>query len=229
MTKKLLIAIAGLSVVLGLTSVACANTISIAFQETGVNGGAITTEATGSGTALFMGLYGNFVADVTGTGTPASPQPDLDSNPLLALNFSGLPGATLTIYVTETGITSPIGLTDLLSSFNLGLLGGPVTSVVETTEYSNSNALYSGTPFATQTFTATGSASASTKVTTSAPFSETEVYVIKTTGFGAEVGGDISIAKGTITSPIPESATLSLLGTGLLGLGLLGLRKKVYP
>jgi len=225
MTKKLLIAIAGLSVVLGLTSVACANTISIAFQETGVNGGAITTEATGSGTASFMGLYGNFVADVTGTGTPASPQPDLDSNPLLALNFSGLPGATLTIYVTETGITSPIGLTDLLSSFSLPLIAGAGTSVVETTEYSNSNALYSGTPLASQTFTPIGPppSSTSTKVTTSSPFSETEVYVITTTGFGTGAGGDISIGR------IPEPATLSLLGTGLLGLGLLGLRKKVYP
>ena len=228
MAKKLMTAIAGLAVTLVLTSVARANTISIAFQETGVNGGAITQEATGSGTASFTGLYGNFVAEVSGTGTPPSTEPDLTSNSL-SVNFLGFTGATLTIYVTETGITSPIGLTDLLSSFNLTLLAGPATSVVETTEYSNSNALYSGTPFATQTFTATGSASASTKVTTSAPFSETEVYVIKTTGFGAEAGGDISIAKGTITSPIPESATLSLLGTGLLGLGLLGLRKKVYP
>jgi hypothetical protein len=161
MAKKIMTAIAGLAVTLVLTSVARADSISIGLQEAGVNGGAITTEATGTGATNFFGSYGNFLVGVSGTGTPPSTEPDLAST--FQLSFSGLPSSTLTIYVTETGITSPTGLTDLLSSFNLTVLMGAVGSVVETTEYS-------GTPLASNLFTATGSASASTKVTTSASF-----------------------------------------------------------
>ena len=221
MAKKLLTAIAGLAVALVLTSAARANTIDIAFQEAGVNGGAITTEASGSSSTNFAGAYGKFLVGLTGTGSPALSEPDLDTTGLLAFNYLG-GAATLTIYVTETGLTSPTGHTSLLSEFNVSAFFPGTTSIKESTEYSLTNALYSGTQLATDTFTAAGSANFKTAVDiTSTKFSETEVIVVKTTGFGAGAG-----SRGVELSRVPEPATLSLLGFGLSGLGVLGLRKK---
>src|ERR1700712_3183119 len=83
-------------------SSASASTISIGMQQTGVNGGAVTTVATGSGSALYSNTYGNFTATVTAVGTPSTLQ-------TTSINLSNASAGTLYIYITEQGLTSPTG------------------------------------------------------------------------------------------------------------------------
>jgi hypothetical protein len=87
-------------------------TITIALQEAGVNGGAITTVATGNdGTASVTGLaYGTFSSvSVTGVGylhVPVGPgYSSLFSN--LIATSSSTPGV-LTIYVTQAAVFLPV-------------------------------------------------------------------------------------------------------------------------
>src|SRR5919204_6846136 len=117
MKSKLSAALAAFSII-GLASSflmdaanADAVTVTIALQEAGVNGGAITTVATGNdGTASVTGLtYGTFSSiSVTGVGylhVPVGPgYSSLFSN--LIATSSSTPGI-LTIYVTQAAVFLP--------------------------------------------------------------------------------------------------------------------------
>jgi hypothetical protein len=97
MSYKLALAGAGLALSLLMDS-ANANTVTIQLQQDGVNGGAITTVATGDGSASVNGLtYGTFTSIfVNGVDEPTGSIFDaLFSNVIAA---SSTPG-TLTVYV----------------------------------------------------------------------------------------------------------------------------------
>jgi len=216
MKSKFLFAVAVLGVALVATSVARANTVTIALQEAGVNAGALTTVASGAGAAAFVGTYGTFTLDsTTGTGSPFLPLPELDSG---TVNASSSTAGTLTVEITETGLTAPFGPSTLLSSFTSNTLAGAITSVSEKTYADASGAAFgTGILLDSTTFTSIGTAASVDGVNFSAPFSETEVFVITASGIG-DTSDTIQI------SSAPEPATLSLVGFGLLGL--FGLRKK---
>ena len=102
---------AGCVLALGTAANADAVTITIALQEAGVNGGAITTVATGNdGTASVTGLaYGTFSSvSVTGVGylhVPVGPGYSSLFSSLIATS-SSTPGI-LTIYVTQAAVFLP--------------------------------------------------------------------------------------------------------------------------
>ena len=187
--------------------------ISIGLQETGVNGSAVTTVKTGAGSAGVVGYsYGTFGLNnisAQGTTSPGT----LFSN---AINTSTTAAGTLTIYLTEQGITAPITSAKFLSSFTSNLIPAG-WRVKETTYYSSSDALYSGTLLASHLFS---SASAAVNFVDPAlvgagPYSLTEVYTIAAKAGGGTTNNTIDL------TPVPEPSTLAVLGAGLLALAFL--------
>jgi hypothetical protein len=196
-----------------------ATLISIGLQE---DGGAISTVATdlGTGNAFFSGGFGTYVVNnVSGTGSPILPQPQLLTN---STNITAGGGNhVLNVFVTEQGLSSPTGVAQFLSRFSSTLLTGAVTSVVETTFLSTSNALYGGSQLSTATFTAAGPSILDGNISPSlAPvYSETAEYTITTTGAGN--------VQDAIVISTPEPTSLVLLGGGMAGL--LALRRRLVP
>jgi len=212
-----------LAVLVGLPSLARADTITIGLQEAGVNGGAITTVATGSGFAANGLAYGTFTLNsVSGAGSPFLPEPQLDSS---SLNISSTAAGTLTVYVTEQGLSTPTGVNQFISSFTENLLTGKVTSVAESTFVDLGNGLFGGSPLAS--FTVTSGSGPAVLVTAAtplltAPYSETEKFVVTAAGVGSG-NQTIDILAAV---PVPEPGSLSLLSSGLFGFALLGLRRR---
>jgi hypothetical protein len=195
-----------------------ATLISIGLQE---DGGAISTVATDSatpGNAFFSGAFGTYVVNnVSGIGSPILLQPQLLTNSTNVTSVSG--NHVLNVFITEQGLSSPTGIAQFLSNFASTLLTGAVTSVVETTFLSTSNALYGGSQLSTATFTAAGPPVLGKNNSPSlAPsYSETAEYTITTSGAG-QVSNAIAIS-------MPEPMSLVLLGSGFAGL--LALRRRL--
>jgi hypothetical protein len=223
MKMKLLTAVAVLAVALVATSMARADTISIGLYELGVNGNAITPVTSlpvpVAGLGFFSGSYGTFAeVTVTANGTPPSNEPLLDS---AGIAVSASTAATLVIYVTESGLSSPTGFNTFQSDFSANYLS-PGWTVSEATYISQANALWVGTPLASANFLAGGYVPSENLTPSLAPhYSETEVFTVN-----AVQSAQLENTSDTIQikEVAPEPATLSLMGMGLLGL--LGLRKK---
>jgi hypothetical protein len=191
---------------------ATADTISLGLQEAGVNANAITTETTSvSGSLVFAGGYGTFTLNLaTAVGSSLIPEPNFQST---SLNTSSVSGGTLTVWITQSGLTTPVPGDALRSGFTANAFQGGAVSVVESTFVDGTNAVFGiGTPLASQTFTNIGSVSSVNSVgALGSPYSETEKYVITISGAGA--------TNNTINlEAVPEPGTMALFGSGLFGL-----------
>ena len=208
-TKSLLLGTVVLAATaVGLEHEAHADLISIGLQESGVNGGAIDTVASASGHAVYAGTFGSFtISVVTALGSPPLAQPIFQTT---ADDYSSSAG-TITVWITEQGLTAPTGPNKFLSGLTANLFNGSVTSVSESTLISTGNALFGGTVLATNTFPTMGSV-AYTDLTPSLanPYSETVEYVVTLGSGGGSVNDTINI------SAVPEPASLGLLGTAMI-------------
>jgi hypothetical protein len=183
------------------------------MQEAGFNGGTITTAGSTSSSALAVASsYGNFDPVTVSASLGASPG-SLFSN---SIDTSALGVGTLNVYVTEQGITSPVGQVNFFSAFTANVV--PVGwTVVESTYLDSANGLYTVSPadlLSTVTFTSAGTTDESNyNLTATGPYSVTELFTITaTTEFSANNTIDL-------TSTVPEPGTLAILGAGLAGIG----------
>jgi len=186
-------------------------TIYIGVQTSSFNGGAVTQVASGASTAAVSGAsYGVFtVNNISGT---VGVYPDLfNSNALDQISSEG--AGVLHVFITETGITNPAGVTSLVSSLTSNTLTNGWT-VTESTFYDAANGIFTTvSPLANQLFTAIGT-SVQSDAATLGPnaYSVTEEFTINAPGAGT--------ANSTIdVAAVPEPGTWLLMILGVFGVG----------
>lgn len=203
--------VAYIAVTTGNTVATSANTVA--------SGDAIGNFGAGIGT---IGTLGDFSYNLTASGTPATDSGF--SGTSVQISHSGVSGV-FNVFVSETGVTSPLGKIPMMSGFTENVFNGDVTSLTETTYADSGNTAYGmGTELATTTFNKLGSFSKT--VTTpdlTGPYSLTEVFSMAVDGSGTGKGK----VNSTITmTAVPEPSSIALLGTSLLGLGLVLRRRR---
>lgn len=141
------------------------------------------------------------------------------------LNVSGTPGKTLTVYVTEQNIDSPL---DKRIRLDTTLTENALPKGWRVNEYSfydTENRRYTGsgtgTLIGTQNFTSAGTYTNFTLADFTTDYSLTEVYLITLSGTAAR-GSDLSTI--TIQANVPEASTWAMMLLGFAGLGLAGYR-----
>jgi hypothetical protein len=196
-----------------LSAPASAQTVTIGLQEAGTNSGNITNEGSAVGTNSFNGSYGTFnINNVSGT---VGVLPDLLNSNAINQVSSSVAG-TLDVWVTYSGLTSPLGSnTSFLSTLTSNAVPAGWT-VTEKTFIDPSNGLFATTdPLANSVFTAIGTdAQSATASTGAGPYSVTEEYIIAASGTTGTANDTIDISASA-----PEPATWMMMLFGLFGVG----------
>jgi len=208
--------LSGFALAAVLATSANASIVTIGVQEADFSGGALTQVATGTNTAVVLNQsYGVFtINNISGS----SDSTFLNSGNSLNTSVSG-PG-TLSVFITASGLTSPVGGLTFLSSFTEQVLTAGFT-VQMLTFLDNANGIFTTTtPLSSQAFSSIGSTVQAADAT-SGPglFSLTEEFIITATGTGG--------ASSTIViTAVPETSTWAMMILGFIGVGFAAYRRK---
>ena len=159
--------------------------------------------------------YGTYsVNQVSGQDRTALAVPGvLNAN---SINVSSAALGDLTVGVHSTGMTGQ-GVVSAFSSFAVNALNGGITSVDEST-------FVNGVLVATHTFTSLGTFTQTDVLDLGlgGTFSADDIFVLhNTTG----AVGNANLTIDLSGAPVPEPASLALLGVGLLGLGMVARKR----
>ncbi len=222
-----------LGTAMACNSQASANPVYIGLQDSAVNGGAITLETIGSGSASLSSItYGDFTLSAQGLASPTLAQPSVQSSDLAAVSSGA---QTLNIYVTATnefplppGFLSSFTSNALTSGWSLTettyvtTCPGGVCPVGTTTGAAAPAGLFgTANTLDTTSFSAIGTnMQIAANPGLAAPYEITEDYTIVATSANNTTG-----ASGTIdVSATPLPSTWTMLIASLLGLGLFAYR-----
>ncbi len=168
-----------------------------------------------TGAITYSGGAANFnIAVNTGIATS---MPSIDLSNVLGQSTGA---GTLVIKLTNTGLTSPVGLQSWLTQFSGNVSGGSATVQAQTYIDTSNIAFGMGTALGNLTGTTSPFGLASMNVGGGmTPYSLTEVVTITATGANRNFSLDTQL------SLVPEPASLGLLGAGLVGLGFVRRRR----
>jgi hypothetical protein len=189
--------------------------LSLSVQEDGL---APLTASSGTGFVQISGsAYNDFIiTTAAGSGSPVLTAPGINLQTLDITTNSLAASHTLTVMLTQTGLTSLNNSVSMMNSFQ-GLLSGITSATLSSyIDPTNSGAHAAGNLLATTTFTASGANAVNLlgSASTSGMFSETEVI---TAIFAPTSTGDSLNASATVTAAAPEPTSIALMGAGLIG------------
>ena len=225
MGRKLFIAAALLANAALWTTGANALTITINGGESPTFPPTFTPLATGSSplslpATTCCGASDSFIVSATAVGTPPLASGSLLTD-TIAVNSTG--AGTLFIWVTETGLTSPLGTVKYTSGLTSNLFSGDISSVTLSTFVSPTDAVSppNGTPLDSFDFTGLGTQTlSSVENPGTGPYSLEELFVVHATGVGST-----NLTIDLTSSTVPEPSTWAMMLIGFAGLAYAGYRR----